>query len=203
MVEISAYGVVSRLSQLERRMEEKTADDGDGAAIEDVPGLFLEVASEFGIGKVAIAICRIIYVLIGWLVNFFNGLFGGEDELPEEYEELVKDVKGIAERDGRPRNREKYVLRTQLREICDCWTGGSRDAWKIMRAIRKLPKDRLTAVTGSTLRRWTDSLNSALGLELQLNGNGEGRPVPAETQAALDAVLKKHAKEVPAEGGNS
>jgi hypothetical protein len=195
MTEISAYGIASQFGAVERRVQEKTANDGDQTAVVDVSELIVGVASELGVGKTAIALCRVIHALFGWLVDLFRKLFGSAGEtLPESYKDFVKDVKGIVERDSGPRNREKHALHGQLRKLCNGWKSGTRAVWLIMRAIRRLPKDRPVSVVGSTFQEWTESLNDVLGLELRPAKNSPDQPVPPEARAALAAALQRHCK---------
>jgi hypothetical protein len=164
----------------------------------NVPDLIVEVASELGISKMAIVLCRVVYVSFGWLVNLLRKLFGSSEEsLPEDYENLATDVKGIAELKSGPRNREKHALHGQLQKICAGWDGGTRAIWQIMRAIRKLPKNSpAVAVAGSTFRKWTESLNEVLGLELKPVGDGTDLPVASKALKAVDAAIRRHCKGV-------
>jgi hypothetical protein len=196
---ISAFSYVANEEKLSRELVEAAGAESDGFPTGAAADLLLTVATELGIGKVAIKIWKFVYALFGWLINFFRKMFNDGSELPEELSAIVKDAKGIAVVDGKPRNREKYALHRRLLSISAELDGGEENVWVIMRAIRELPKDKLVKISAETFGELVEQLGSGLGCQLTVKSEAAAaQPVKKSDLNAINRALRKHAKDVAA-----
>ncbi|MDR2667471.1 MAG: hypothetical protein LBB38_00280 [Puniceicoccales bacterium] len=194
---VSAYSLVANSEILKGKLVESINADGGEGVIEGAADLLLTVATELGIGKIAIKFWQVIRAVFGWLIKLFEKKTDGGEELPEEFAAIVKDAKSLAVVGGKPRNREKHALHRQLLALSSGWDGGNANVWVVMRAIRQLPKDKQVVLSATTFGELTAELNGRLGIDLKENGKTpKDKPLSKGALRALNAVLKKHAKEV-------
>ena len=193
---ISAFSFVANSEKLKNELVKSASGDGKEFPAGDAADLLLTVVTELGIGKVAVRICQFVYALFGWLINIFREKSSASEELPEELEAIVKDAKGVALVDGKPRNREKLLLHKHLLALSAGWKGGTACVWSVMRAIRKLPKDKLMQLSATTFGELTDELNATLNLSLTGSGKiSRNQSIKNVTLKAFNGTLKKHAKD--------
>ncbi|MDR1436006.1 MAG: hypothetical protein LBI39_02255 [Puniceicoccales bacterium] len=192
----SAYSFASRRHILEEEVA-KRLDENGADANADVSAALMDIVTNLGVSKFAIAIFRIIYAVFGWLVRLIKG---SDDSLSDGEKQVVDLAKSISEVGGKAHNPKKAALWRELNSFLREAAKDSQPyAMRIMSTIRSRPKDDPITFTAATAEQLVDQLNVKLGTNICMRENCQEIEV-ANVVAALNGVLQQRRERAESAG---